>query len=253
MLSIRYRGQRADIFTGLYCNPRDWNKSAQRVYRIDKMTAGVNENLDDIRHKCMEKYDEMKYSGKSFILDEFVMNIRDKEKRPETLVEYLREKVEELKGRVGIDITLETMAKYKRSITYVQEFLKQKIKNRDIAITSLTTTLLMDYFYFLRLGKKIGHNTSVNYIKCLKTVLMPAIKHGLMTSDPFYDLKLSAKVINRGFLSVEEIGQLESLKDLQPGISQALDIFLFACYTGMAYIDVKQFSRKHLIKEADGS
>ena len=103
------------------------------------------------------------------------MTIKYKEKRPETVVEHLRQKVKELNGRDGIDITQETMEKNIRSITYVRACLLQKIKNSDIVITSLTTTLLMDYVYFLRMEKKIGHNTSVNNITCLKIVLMPAI------------------------------------------------------------------------------
>jgi hypothetical protein len=253
VLRIIYRGQRADIFTGLNCNPDSWNATSQRVSGKDKTTSVINENLDDVTLRCKEKFDEMKYSKKPFILDEFVLNIKGKEEKPETIINYLSKKVENLRSRVGIDIAAATHQKYIRCIKHIEEFLRHKFKNSDIAIASLNGALLMEFFYFLRTQKNNSHNTSVNYIKCLKTVLMPAIKNGILLHDPFLELKIAPKITMRGFLSIDEIGRLENLKNLTPGLSQALDIFLFACYTGMAYIDIKNFSKKHLIKEADGS
>jgi len=253
VLRVTYREERTDIFTGMYCDPNTWNSSSQRVFGKDRTISIINKNLDDIAHRCKEKFEEMKYAGMPFILDQYIMNIKGNEQRPETILDYLGNKVDELKGRAGIDITAATVQKYTRCIKYIKEFLKQKYKNNDMTIASINNTFLMDFFYFLRTQKLNGHNSSLNYIKSLKTVLMPAIKNGILKNDPFSELKMAPKATMRGFLSVEEINQLSELKDLPPGISQALDIFLFACYTGMAYIDVKQFSRQHLTREVDGS
>ena len=77
---------------------------------------------------------------------------------------------------MGIDITKATLEKYNRCIRYIKEFIKLRFKNNDIAVASLTGTLLMEFFYFLRTNKSNSHNNSLNYIKYLKTVLMSAIK-----------------------------------------------------------------------------
>ena len=71
--------------------------------------------------------------------------------------------------------------------------------------------------------------------------MMPAIKNGIISNDPFIGTKITAKLVMRGFLSVEEIKQLERLTDLTDAVAQALDLFLFACYTGMAAIQAKSF------------
>lgn len=253
VLRITYRRERADIFTGLYCNPDFWNSDAQRVLGNGKTAATTNANLDDIAHRCRERFEAMKYSGRNFTLDEYVMKIKGGDESPETILNYMALKISELEARVGVDITNATLQKYFRCIKHIGEFLQLKFKNKDISLTSVDSALLMEFFYFLRTQKNNSHNTSVNYIKCLKTVMMPAIKNRILSNDPFYGLKIAPKVVMRGYLTMEEITQLEQLKDLHEGEEQARDIFLFACYTGMAYIDVQQFSRRHLIKESDGS
>ena len=253
VLRISYRDKRTDIFTGLYCDPDKWSPDSQRVTGRDKNTAHINTNLDEISHRCKESFEEMKYAGRPFTVDELVMRITGRDETPQTILAYLTSKVEELVHRVGIDITAATLQKYRRCIRHMEEFLLVKFKNKDIAVGSVTGIMLMDFFYFLRSGKNNSHNTSVNYIKCLKTVLMPAIKNGQLPNDPFLNLKIAPKLVMRGFLTMDELNKLQQLKDLPIGMGQALDIFLFSCYTGMAYIDVKQFSKKHLIREADGS
>ena len=253
VLRISYRDERTDIFTGLNCAPDAWDSDGQRVVGRDKNAGNINQNIADILYKCKEQFDAMKYRGKPFTLDEFVMKLKAKDQKPETIVNYLKSKAKELKERVGIDITAATHQKYLRCIKHMEAFLFVKFKNKDISITSINNKLIMDFFYYLRTEKANSHNTSVNYIKCLKTVMMPAIKNGTLYNDPFFGSKITSKVVSRGFLSMEELGKIENLKDLPGGILQARDIFLFACYTGMAYIDIKQFSRKHLVAESDGS
>lgn len=253
VLRISYRGKRADVFSGLYCSADSWSNGSQRVVATSKMAGAINRHIDEMLHRCKERFEEMKYSGISFTLDELVMRLKGTDEVLVTILDYLNKKVEELKGRVGIDITPATLQKYKRCIQHILEFVKFKYRSSDIAVGAITNSFIKEFFYYLRSQKNNSHNTSVNYVKCLKTVLMPAIKNGAIQIDPFVGLGITSKITTRGFLSIEEINQLECLNDLPSGIAQALDIFLFACYTGMAYIDIKQFSRKHLIKESDGS
>src|SRR5206468_11509389 len=86
-----------------------------------------------------------------------------------------------------------------------------------------------------------------------KVILGPAIRNGLIDHDPFRELKLKAKPVHREFLSQDEIEKLERVQ--LPNKDQELkrDIFLFSCYTGLAYIDIKQLSAGHFIKDPDGS
>lgn len=253
VLRISYLGARKDLFTGLRCHLPNWNNEGQRVTSKEKQADQINNNLDEIKYKCKEVFERLKYEGTPFTLDQLVIQIKGGDDMPTTIIGYLNHKTAELKERVGIDITNATLQKYERCIKHVREFLYEKYKNKDIAIASITGKLLSDFFYFLRTKKSNGHNTSVNYIKCLKTVLMPAIKNRILPNDPFIGLKIAPKQVMRGFLTIEEIRKIENVTELSASQCLVKDIFLFSCYTGMAYSDVKQFKSIHIKKDSDGS
>jgi site-specific recombinase XerD len=88
---------------------------------------------------------------------------------------------------------------------------------------------------------------------CFKTILMPAIKSGRLKPDPFINFKIRIKAVPRNYLSIEEISKLEDMKQESPDLVRIKDIFLFACYTGLAYIDLRKLSLMHIAKDVDGS
>lgn len=253
ILRLRFQGDRKDIFIGVYCGKTAWDKVGQRVKSGVKEAPQANQRLERWLFDCNEHFNALKYSGKVFFLRDLVQRMKGKEDLPPTIIAYLDHKAKELKMRVGIDITKATLQKYLRCARYLEEFLKTKYGRPDLNISAITETTINDYFYYLRVVKGNSHNTCVKCVKSLKTVLMHAIKNGMLKTDPFLNVKLSEKPVFRGFLTKEELEKLHSLDNLHEGQKQVRDIFLFACYTGMAYIDVKQFSRKNLITNPDGS
>lgn len=253
ILRLRFQADRKDIFTGVYCTKTAWDKTAQRIKPGAKDAPQANQRLERWLIECNEHFNALKYSGKVFFLRELVQRLKGKEDLPPTIIAYLDHKAKELKMRVGIDITKATLQKYLRCAKYLEEFLRTKYKHDDLNISAITETTINDYFYYLRVVKGNSHNTCVKCVKSLKTVLMHAIKNGMLKTDPFLNVKLSEKPVFRGFLTKEELEKLHLLNNLHEGQKQVRDIFLFACYTGMAYIDVKQFSKKNLITNADGS
>lgn len=81
--------------------------------------------------------------------------------------------------------------------------------------------------------------------------MSPAVRAGVIKPDPFFGLKIKSKPVFREFLSQEEIDKIATVELLDPDLDRKRDIFLFACYTGLAYIDLKQLNSSHLIKEAN--
>jgi site-specific recombinase XerD len=253
VLRVRLYNQIRDVFTGLACDYQHWDSHAQRISGKDKATAKHNEMLHEILVTSRQRYELLKASKKYVDLDLFINVLKGQEfKVLVTISDYLEDKVKELKGRLDIDVTKATVQKYTRCIKHMKEFLTKKYRRADIPVNEISGEMITEFFYFLRTTQKNSHNTSVNYVKCLKTVLMHAIKTRVLEQDPFYGIKIAPKTVVRGFLSIEEIRRLEGLIGLTEGLKQARDIFLFACYTGMAYIDVKQFSKRNLIRDHEG-
>ena len=55
------------------------------------------------------------------------------------------------------------------------------------------------------------------------------------------------------YLSLEEISNLENVVLENPNLDRIRDIFLFCCYTGLSYIDLKYLSKEHILKDNEDS
>jgi site-specific recombinase XerD len=253
VLRISYRGQRRDIFTGLFCEKRVWNTAENRVSTFSKESQKINQDLQRIHYNVREHFDELRFSGDIFTIDELVSKIKGQEEPPQTLLEYADAKLNDFQERVGLDISITTFYKYRRVIAYLREFLKQKHNISNIAVASVNSAFLNQFFKFLRIEKANSHNSSLTLMNCLRTILRSAIRTGVIRISPFDDFKVGFKNVERDYLITEDINKLVSAEFKSEILERSRDIFLFACYTGLAYSDIKQLSRDHIKLDFDGS
>jgi site-specific recombinase XerD len=253
VLRISFRNQVRDIFTGLSCLKQDWDKTSATVLKSDKSAKAINNNLELIRRKANHVFDQLRFSGEFFSIDDFVGKLKGKEQKPQLLIDFMEESNKKMLKRVRVEITKATYYKYKITAVYIREFLLENYKVNNYHLLKINVAFLDGYFRFLKIEKKVSHNTAIKYMSFLKVMLSPAISSGIIKSDPFRQLKLKAKHVYREFLSQEEISKIENLILDNEDLQRKKDIFLFACYTGLAYTDLKQLSPHHIIHEADGS
>lgn len=252
ILRISYRSERRDAFTGLYCETEQWDTKRARLLP-SRSNSAVNTNLDLIQRKAYETFDALKYQNEPFTIDELMDKMKGKEERPVLLMDYLEEQREKLKKRLHVDISAATYDKYRRSASHMLEFLTKEFKVRNHALSRIDKSFLEQYFQYLRSARKISHNSSVKYVTFLKTILMPAIQSGVIKSDPFRELRLRQKPVYKGYLTQEEINMLNAAHLTSTDLYRIRDIFLFSCYTGLAYSDLRQLHKQHIMKMTDGT
>jgi site-specific recombinase XerD len=251
---ITFRGERRDLFTGLYCEKEEWNNKVGRLHRVNKLSSATNDNLDLIQRKAFEQFDGLRQKGELFSIDELVDHIKARGgERPQLLMDYLETEKNKLKNRLRVDITPATYDKYRRSASHLQLFLQTEYKAKNFSLNRIDTNFLEKYFQYLRHTRSIAHNTAVKYITFLKTILMPAIKSGMIKDDPFREMKLRLKPVYKGYLTQEEIDMLMNVELKSSDLDRIRNIFLFSCFTGLAYSDILQLNRQHILMENDGS
>jgi site-specific recombinase XerD len=252
-LRIVYRRERKDIFTGLYCFKSNWNGEEQRISKREDNYATLNQNLSLILRKAANAFDELKFSGSDFTLTDLSDKIRGREDKPLLLIDFLEQGNQKMKSRVGTEILAVTYKKYERSLRFMKNFLESQYRVKNFNIQKVNTDFLASYFHFLLNNRKIAHNTACKYLICVKTVFLMAIRSGLLRENPFIGLRINPKPVAKQFLSSDEIDKLGKLVLKNPDLDRKKDIFLFACYTGLAYIDLQQLNSTHLIKDRDSS
>jgi site-specific recombinase XerD len=92
----------------------------------------------------------------------------------------------------------------------------------------------------------------MKYIANLRKIINLAIANEWTTQDPFVKFRFSLKEVKRQALSEGEL-QLLAEKDLKAErLNRVRDIFVFCCYTGLAYADVEKLTPDHIRQGIDG-
>jgi site-specific recombinase XerD len=253
VLRIIYRGERRDIFTGLYCFKKDWDAQNSIIDRGSKNAASLNQNMVLILRKANHAFDELKFSGAAFTITELVDKIKGKENKPVLLIDFLEEGNQKILKRIGVNITKITYYKYKRSLLYMKEFLQCEYKEKNFSLQRVTTEFIEGYYQYMRNEKNLKHNSACKHLSCIKTMISPLVRSAVIKPDPFYGLPFKEKPVFREHLTQNEIDKIAALILGDPDMERKRDIFLFACYTGLAYIDLRQLNNTHLIKEFNNS
>lgn len=152
-------------------------------------------------------------------------------------------KVESL---IGQDFAPGTLERYKTSLKHTQEFLNWKYKISDIDITKIDHAFIMDYDFWLRSVRKCANNTAVKYIKNFKKIIRLCMANDWLSKDPFLGYKAKIKEVEHPYFIKEEIEVIYEKEFASDRLIQVRDIFLFSCYTGLAYVDVKKLTKSNV-------
>ena len=92
----------------------------------------------------------------------------------------------------------------------------------------------------------------IRYMKCLKKVVNLSLANGWMTVNPFAGIKYAEKKVIREYLTMPEVNRLREKEFSIQRLEMVRDIFLFCCYTGLAYIDVHNLRPENITEDAHG-
>ena len=164
--------------------------------------------------------------------------------------------LEEMKQKVGVEIKATALNSYFTIRKHLRAFIEEKFHTSDIAFGLIEEDFL-DCLQLYSVGK-LGHSQG-HYRKmalAVKKVCRLAYREGLITRQLFAHVTIERgenkrpRALDRGSLN-----KLQSLtfEPYEVGLETARDLFLFACYTGVAYCDMVALSREHLFIDDEGA
>ncbi|MBP3552481.1 MAG: site-specific integrase [Bacteroidaceae bacterium] len=247
MIRIFLNGEMMNIGTsGIYIDKKLWSNSTSRMKGRSIDALNVNAQLDLLSSTLLgifKKYEDDEelslekiksaYLGKNSSLDT-VMDIFDK---------YL----EDLKSLIGTSKTQATFNKYAVARKHFSSFLKYKYGRNDIMPKELTYIVIHDFDVYLKTVLQLKANSATKTLKFFKTVIIFAQKSGKMTHDPFMNFRFQAEKVDRGFLTDEEIQCMMKKTFDIPRLEQVRDIFIFSCFSGLAYIDMVNLTEDNIV------
>jgi site-specific recombinase XerD len=183
-----------------------------------------------------------------WVKDMFFGKIKGKQ---HSLTAYYTAFLETKEKRVGKEIVKDTYQKYETALKHFKNFIKKKYKRDDIQLMEINLSMIEAFFSYLLNDVPMSNDSAVGYIKKLKAVLSQAHHDRVIESNPMYNFKTHLEPKEIIFLTKEEISTIYRKEIENKRIERVRDVFIFACYTALSFIDQKKFDAKNDIKKDD--
>jgi len=251
---ITYFNKRRQFSTGIFITPENWDKTNQKVRNPDKLHKSYNTQLSLIKQKINQAFLMLQVQEKSFSVEDIYMLYKgEKPKAEYGVIEYFFQQLEKQKKLIGIEIKQSTWDKFSYVCNDVKSFVKYKLKKKDLYLKELNMAFIKDLEYYLK-TEKSKKQISVNKdLQRFKSIVKSSVIDGYLSDFPFHKHRPKKVKTTVVFLTVDELDRLEIYDFEQKRLSQVRDMFIFCCYTGLAYFEMASLSHKHLIKGFDGN
>ncbi|MEM6736731.1 MAG: site-specific integrase [Bacteroidota bacterium] len=251
-LRLTVNGQRSELSVSRKVDPEKWNAKRGRMRGSGTEAVQLNQYLDMIRAKVNKIQFQLVEEGKPFTALDVKNIYLGKDKEVKMLLVVFDEHNRQMKKLVDKEFALGTWKRYFTTRNHISEFVQHEYKREDIPVEDVDLKFITRFEYFMKSVKDCNHNSALKYINNFKKIIRLAVANGWIARDPFYNYKVKFKWVDREFLSTEELQRLADFEIRWPRIDMVRDMFVFCCYTGLAYIDVKKLNRDNLIRNIDG-
>lgn len=133
-----------------------------------------------------------------------------------------------------------TLERYQTSFRHTQSFLLSKYKLEDIEIGKLDFEFITEYEFWLKSVRKCDHNSAMKYLSNFKKIVNRCIRNGWLKRDPFLGFSMTKREVERTALTEHELTVIANKHFNVERLAVVRDIFLFSCFSGLAYGDVKK-------------
>jgi len=244
--------QRFEFSSNKYIDPERWSNEGSKVKGTNEDTRSINSHLDNIKSKILDA--EKRLYKRDILLTS--INLKNElfgiTENKRMLIPIFKDHNNKIKELLGKEYAPGTLERYNTSLKHTKDFLEWKFKITDIEISKIDHAFITEYEFYLRSVRNCCNNTAVKYIKNFSKIIKICLANEWLDKNPFSNYKSKVKEVERVYLSEEEIQNIINKKFKTERLSLVRDIFIFSCFTGLAYIDVKNLTKSHISIGIDG-
>jgi len=250
---ITVDGQIVQFSTKLEIHPDYWStqlgKAAGRSLEIQK----TNSLLESIKSSVHQVYHEQLRRDSSVTAEKVKNEFLGLSENNKTLLELFTRHNDDVKKLVGISKAKATYQKYEVTRKHLSNFIKERYSLSDISLKEINNLFITDFEVYLLTTAGCNSNTTAKFMQFFKRIIIIARNNGWIHSDPFSNYKIRIAKVDRGYLTQDEIERIMDKKFVSKRLEQVKDIFIFSCFSGLAYIDVKNLRESNIRTSFDGN
>ena len=251
-LRITINGIRIEISTSKFIEKSKWNSVPGKTKGFNEEARTINSYLDILKNKVYETEKSMLNNNIDVTAQCFKNKFLGIDVKQRNLIPIFEEHNNRMKELIGKDYAANTYKRYLTSLSHTKDFLKYQFNLNDISISKIDTAFVNDYDFSLRNVRKCNNNSTLKYIRNFGKIIKQCYANSWIEKDPFLNYKGKVKEVERTYLSEDEIQNIINKEFKTERLALVKDIFLFSCFTGLAYIDVHNLTKSHVGIGIDG-
>ena len=249
---VTINGSRLEISTQREISIIEWDPRSQVVKTRSAEAKMINNDLTIIKTRLLNCRSRLEARNEIVTAESLKKEYTGIVERPRMFIEIVQQHNNDIKTLIGKGYSKATWVKYNTTQTHIREFLKWKFNIVDINLTKLNFEFINDFEFYLKSQKNIDVNTNAKYIKNIKKIARECAAKNWLDKDPFMAYKVKAKKTEREFLTELELQTIQEKEFSIERLQHIKDLFLFSCYTGLAYIDIYNLSTNNISIGIDG-
>jgi len=251
-MRITVCGLPKEVSTGRECEPSKWNSKANRVKGTTETVKTLNSYLDTLVTKVSTIHTAMVAAGEEITAESIKLRFQGKDIKRKNFLDIFREHNSHMEALLGNGFKPNTLKGYKTSFSHVGGYLEKEYRSQDIDTRKIDHAFVTGYEFFLRATMGCSAVSAAKYMKHLRKIIKICIAHRWIADDPFSFYKIKAKAKEKEFLTDAELRRIEEKEFKIPRLAHVRDIFVFCCYTGLSYADVKKLKWTDIAEGVDG-
>lgn len=252
-LRITVNGKRSEFSTGKNVDLSKWNPEISRIKGNSEEARTINKYFDVLSSKILEIERNLTLSGESFEATDVRNLLTGRQETERHLIPIFQDHNDRMKKLIGKEYAVATLKNFKTCLAHLKQFLWSFYKKSDINIKKIEPAFLNDFDFFLRTVAKCNNNSTVKHTKNLAKILKICYQNTWIEKDLVMYYKGKFNEVATNFLTQEEIKSIRDKDFAGQGLNLVRDIFIFSCYTGLAYIDIYNLSKSHISIGIDGN
>lgn len=251
---ITVDGSRAEMSISRKVPIDRWDALAGRVKGNSENAQEINELIRSTENAILDKQREFIKRGASFTASDLRDAYLGKNQDFKKILDLFKEHNDKIYRLISTgEYALGTYKRYDTVYNHLKGYIKSNYQCLDIPVKDIDYKFIEGFAFFLKSEKVCANNTTLKYIRNFKKIMRIAQAHNYISKDPFINWKMKKKIVNREFLSEDEIKRMSEKDFEMDRLNQVRDIFIFSCFTGLAYIDVQKLTRDDILIGIDGN
>ena len=252
---ITVAGKRAEISLKRNIHVTQWDRTKTKGRGNSSKIKILNAYLDEVHSKLLRSHKELLGEDKIISSEAIKSRYLGEDDNSKTL----RELISYHNGNMVRVLKVGTMKNYFTTEKYLHKFLLKKRKLKDIYLKQLDFRFITDFEHYLRNYKNtkkqlvLSNNGVMKHLERFKKIINLAIKLEWMTKNPFRQFHLKYNKYDRQYLTERELGLLENIEFKEERLERIKDCFIFSCYTGLSYVDIKELKNTNIVRGIDNN